>query len=156
MKTIILFVAVGVAACNSVHSNSNIERQLATLPTPSPVQPVAQQQSNDGVRRVTTAELDELMKQGKVVVVDVRNQQAYDLAHITGAKLIPVGQVGERAKELPRDKMIVTYCSWPKEQTSAGAVGTLKQQGFTNAAALLGGFQLWEKEGRPVIKKQWW
>ena len=63
------------------------------------------------MKRITTTELDDLMKQGKVLVVDVRNQQAYDLGHIRGAKLIPVGQVGERVKELPRDKMIVTYCS---------------------------------------------
>jgi 3-mercaptopyruvate sulfurtransferase SseA len=29
----------------------------------------------------------------------------------------------------------------------------LKTKGIQNAAALLGGFQLWEKEGRPVEKK---
>ena len=110
MKTLIFFVvAVAFAACNSAHSDANIERVVATAPSPSPV--AHQQQSNDGVKRITTAELDDLMKQGKVVVVDVRNQQAYDLGHIRGAKLIPVNQVGERAKELPRDKMIVTYCS---------------------------------------------
>ena len=109
MKTIILFVAAALAACNSAHSNGNIDRIVEKSSTPTPA-PVAQQ-PNDGVRRITTAELDDLMKQGGVVVVDVRNQQAYDLGHIRGAKLIPVGQVGERAKELPRDKLIVTYCS---------------------------------------------
>jgi rhodanese-related sulfurtransferase len=35
----------------------------------------------------------------------------YDKGHIRGAKLIPVNQIGERGKELPRDKKIVTYCS---------------------------------------------
>jgi predicted sulfurtransferase len=109
MKTLILFVAVAFAACNSAHSGGNIERVVATAPSPSPV--AHQQTPNDSVKRITTTELDDLMKQGKVVVVDVRNQQAYDLGHIRGAKLIPVNQVGERAKELPRDKMIVTYCS---------------------------------------------
>ena len=107
MKTLILLVAVAFAACNSVHSNANVERVVATTPTPA----AHQQQPDDNVKRITTAELDDLMKQGKVVVVDVRNQQAYDLGRIRGAKLIPVGAVGERAKELPRDKMIVTYCS---------------------------------------------
>lgn len=110
MKNIILFVALAaLAACNS-SSNPNLERVLATTPTPTPER-VAPQQPNDGVRRITTAELEDLMNQGKVVVVDVRNQAAYDVAHIRGAKLIPVSQVGERAKELPRDKMIVTYCA---------------------------------------------
>ena len=110
MRTIILLLLVGVAfaACDS--NNANIERVVATTPTPTPVR-AAQQQPNDGVRRITTAELEELMNQGKVVVVDVRNQAAYDMGHIRGAKLIPVPQVGERTKELPRDKMIVTYCA---------------------------------------------
>lgn len=111
MRTIILLIlgGVAVAACNS-NNNANLERVVATIPTPTPVL-AAQQQPNDGVRRITTAELEELMNQGKVVVVDVRNQAAYDIGHIRGAKLIPVPQVGERTKELPRDKMIVTYCA---------------------------------------------
>jgi 3-mercaptopyruvate sulfurtransferase SseA len=111
MRNIILLLLVGVAfaACDS-NNNANLERVVATPPTPTPVR-AAQQQPNDGVRRITTAELEELMNQGKVVVVDVRNQEAYDIGHIRGAKLIPVPQVGERTKELPRDKMIVTYCA---------------------------------------------
>ncbi len=110
MRAIILLLLGGVAfaACGS--TNANIERVVATTPTPTPVL-AAQQQPNDGVRRITTAELENLMNQGKVVVVDVRNQAAYDIGHIRGAKLIPVPQVGERTKELPRDKMIVTYCA---------------------------------------------
>ena len=105
MKTIILLFAVAFAACNSVQSNSNVPANKPATPSPT----VAQQ--GDGVRRVTTAELEELMKQGKVVVVDVRNKEMYDVGHIPGAKLIPVNEVGERAKELPKDKTIVTYCS---------------------------------------------
>jgi 3-mercaptopyruvate sulfurtransferase SseA len=33
-------------------------------------------------------------------------------------------------------------------------VVTLKKNGIENAAALLGGFQLWQKEGKPVEKKK--
>jgi len=104
MKTIILFAAVAFAACNSVHSNANV---VANKTTPTPAR-VAQQNE---VPRITTTELEDLMKQGKVVVVDVRTQDMYDKGHIPGAKLIPVNQIGERGKELPRDKKIVTYCS---------------------------------------------
>jgi 3-mercaptopyruvate sulfurtransferase SseA len=32
-------------------------------------------------------------------------------------------------------------------------VVTLNKNGFQNAAALLGGFQLWQKEGKPVERK---
>jgi 3-mercaptopyruvate sulfurtransferase SseA len=110
MKNLLLLVAIAFAACNANNGNANLERVLASSPTPTPAR-AAQQQPTDGVKRITTAELAELINQGKVVVVDVRNQAAYDTGHIRGAKLIPVPQVGERTKELPRDKMIVTYCS---------------------------------------------
>ncbi len=106
MKTIILLVAVAFAACNSVHSNANSTANTSSTPTPA-----SRQVSNDGIPRINTAELEELMKQGKVVVVDVRNKDMYDRGHIRGAKLIPLNEVGERTKELPRDKKIVTYCS---------------------------------------------
>ena len=65
----------------------------------------------DGARRITLQELDALMKNNEAFVVDVRNQAAYDLGHIPGAKLIPSGEILNHLNELPRDKMIVTYCS---------------------------------------------
>jgi phage shock protein E len=105
MKTIILFAAIALSACNSIHSKAGVTANKSTTPTPANVVHQAE------VPRVTTTELDELMKQGKVVVVDVRTQDMYDKGHIRGAKLIPVNQIGERGKELPRDKKIVTYCS---------------------------------------------
>jgi rhodanese-related sulfurtransferase len=33
-------------------------------------------------------------------------------------------------------------------------VAVLKSQGFNNAAALLGGFEEWKREGFPIDKKQ--
>jgi len=107
MKTIIVLIALAFSACNSVHSNSNVTTNKPTTPSPAPVA----HQAHDNVRRVTTTELDDLMKQGKVVVVDVRDQQSYDAGHIRGSKWISVTQIGERYKELPRDKMIVAYCA---------------------------------------------
>ena len=108
MKHLIFFLAVGFAACNSAHSNANSQANTPAAPVAATTPQAARQ---DPVRRITTAELDELMKQGTVVVVDVRNKDAYDRGHIRGAKLLPLNEVGDRGKELPRDKTIVTYCS---------------------------------------------
>ena len=103
-SAMILMAAVILAACNAVdttvksHSqNSNTVSQEATYP--------------DGARRVTTAELDTMMKEGKAYVVDVRSQDSYDMGHIPGSKLIPAGEILNHVNELPRDKMIVAYCS---------------------------------------------
>lgn len=108
MKKLILLVAVAfLAGCNAVDSNTSTQAaNTATTPATS-----ASQIPHAEVKRITTAELETLLKDGKAVVVDVRNKAMYDAGHIRGAKLIPVGEVAARAGELPRDKTIVTYCS---------------------------------------------
>ena len=65
----------------------------------------------DGARRITTGELEALMKNGQAFLVDVRDQASYDHGHIPGSKLIPAQLIGDHLNELPKDKLIVTYCS---------------------------------------------
>jgi len=69
------------------------------------------QAGSDGVRRVTPAEVRELIKQGKAVLVDVRGTSVYKTGHVKGALDIAVGDIAQRAAELPKNKMILTYCS---------------------------------------------
>jgi len=103
LKTLILLIALVFMGCNAVDTKVSSQTSNANHAPP--------QQPNDGVKRVTSAELDELMKQGKVFVVDVRNQTMYDAGHIRGAKLIPFGEIANHLNEFPKDKQIVTYCS---------------------------------------------
>jgi 3-mercaptopyruvate sulfurtransferase SseA len=98
----VLLLATLFAACNALDSKTSSQAQKST-PTPSPYA--------DGARRVTIDELEALLKEGKAFVVDVRSQDAYDIGHIPGAKLIPSDVIASRTKELPSDKLIVTYCS---------------------------------------------
>jgi 3-mercaptopyruvate sulfurtransferase SseA len=106
LKFTMMLVALLLTACNAIDTRVNSQANKTSSPVPS-----ASVQPADGVRRITTAELEELLKQGKTIVVDVRNKASYDASHIPGAKWIPVGEVLARADELPRDKTIVTYCS---------------------------------------------
>ena len=101
---VMVFAAAAVfAACNAVDhvANSN------TKPIPQGPETIYA----DGARRVTIEELEAMIKDGTALVVDVRSQDAYDVGHIPGARLIPAGEILNHVKELPRDKMIVTYCS---------------------------------------------
>jgi len=41
----------------------------------------------------------------------VRSQDVYDVGHIPGAKLIPANDIVKHIDELPKDKLIITYCS---------------------------------------------
>ena len=100
---LIVVAAVIFAACNA-SDNTTKTSKPAPLPGSDTVYA-------DGARRVTVEELDTMLKNGQAVVVDVRNQASFDLGHIPGAKLIPANEILNHVNELPRDKMIVTYCS---------------------------------------------
>lgn len=111
-----------LAGCNSMeksrgNSGTASQRPANTAPgqPQQPQQPQQAQQSvntpSDGAQRITTYELNDLLNQGKAVVVDVRNDAAYKQSHVKGAILIPSNEIENRMGELPRDKMIVTYCS---------------------------------------------
>ena len=69
------------------------------------------QAQGDGVRRITAAEAHELVVQGKAIIVDVRSKESYNSGHVKDALWINLDVIGSRVKELPRDKMIITYCT---------------------------------------------
>jgi predicted sulfurtransferase len=110
MRYFVSFLAIAMlgvlalTACNSAEQKATKSSSLAKA---SPAQTVP----SDGARRVTTVELKDLLDRNKAVVIDVRNDASYNQSHIKGAKLIPEAEVAKRSDELPKDKLIVTYCS---------------------------------------------
>jgi 3-mercaptopyruvate sulfurtransferase SseA len=100
----VVILAVGVlTACNSAEWRNARTSPLA--PAPGATVPA------DGARRVTVSELKELLANNEAVVIDVRNEASYNMGHIRGAKLIPEAEVANRVDELPKNKLVVTYCS---------------------------------------------
>jgi 3-mercaptopyruvate sulfurtransferase SseA len=112
MRPIISFFAFAVFALGVLTACNSAEWKAAkgTPPVVSPgAQPPAVQ--GDGVRRVTVTELKDLLAKNDAVVIDVRNQASYDVGHIKGSRLIPEAEVVSHIDELPRNKLVVTYCS---------------------------------------------
>ena len=102
-----LILAIALMACNSNDLTRAKNKVAGASSTPAaPAQP-----PNDGVRRMTPAELQAELASGKAIVVDVRSEMAFKESHIKGARLIALNEVLARAGELPRDKLIVTYCA---------------------------------------------
>ena len=64
-----------------------------------------------GVARISVEELKKLVKAGSAIVIDVRTLDAYKAGHIPGSLLIPSDEIPQKAKALPKDKTLVTYCS---------------------------------------------
>ncbi len=85
-----------------------------------------------------------------LVILDVRERDAYDAAHIPTAKHLPRGQLELRVNEaLPDPTLrIVAYCEVGKISTLAAA--TLRRMGFMRAIALDGGMKAWSEKGFPV------
>ncbi|HEV7859165.1 MAG TPA: rhodanese-like domain-containing protein [Pyrinomonadaceae bacterium] len=101
----LLSLAVGAAA---QHSNGRTLFVSAMWQTT----PVAQETApGDGVRRITPTEVSAALAKGEAVIVDVRGDSSYEAGHIKGAIHMPTDQLLSRVGELPRDKMIITYCS---------------------------------------------
>ncbi len=101
------------------------------------------------------AELDSRLasRPDDLVVLDVREKDAFEAGHIPGARHLPRGQLELRVnEELPDPTArIVVYCEFGKISTLAAA--TLRQLGFMRATALDGGMTAWRERGLRVETK---
>lgn len=87
------------------------------------------------------------------LLLDVREPAEYAAIHAPNAKLIPLGEVISRLKEIEayKNKPIAVMCR--SGHRSAIAVGMLKEAGFTQASSVQGGIQEWEGAGLAVIRQ---
>ena len=78
-------------------------------PPPPPQAPAAPTQEE--ARRITGIEARQALAKGEAVLVDVRSKASYAEGHAEGALSIPLSDIGSRAGELPKDKLVITYCT---------------------------------------------
>jgi hypothetical protein len=89
-------------------------KQTKTPQTPytgDPVPPPQPPDHGDGVQRITVAEAHAAVNKGTAIIVDVRAVESYNMGHIKGALSVPINAINTRLGELPRNKLIITYCS---------------------------------------------
>ena len=80
-------------------------------------------------------------KGDSLVLIDVREPHEWDIAHIEGARLIPLGQLPERLGELDGHAEIVTHCHHGAR--SMKALQVLRGAGFGRVRSLAGGIDAW-------------
>ena len=80
---------------------------LTWRPRPAPVQQVP----GDGAARTSVRELARMVERGEVIVIDVRDVDAYLAGHIEGALHIPLSYIAGEVPYLRKGKPIVTYCT---------------------------------------------
>jgi glyoxylase-like metal-dependent hydrolase (beta-lactamase superfamily II)/rhodanese-related sulfurtransferase len=102
--------------------------------------------SLDGLKALAEAHHPDL------IVLDVRERDAYEEGHVPGARLLPRGQLELRVnEELPDPtRRVVTVCEFGRISTLAAA--TLRELGFMRVVALDGGMKAWREAGFPLVR----
>ena len=102
-----------------------------------------------GVDVINRAELASRLRDGGLVVLDVRPEREYTTAHIAGARSVPVRELRRHLKALPASSEVVAYCRGPYCVYADDAVRELRKNGF-DARRLEDGFPEWQRAGLPV------
>jgi len=121
--------------------------QFCGLPRQEPVAA-----SRSGVPTISPEELKALLdKKEDVYILDVREPQEWNIAHLEKAKLIPLGELPQAMNQLSSADDIVVHCrSGPR---SARAVQFLMEMGFRKVRNLEGGILAWAERIDPSLPR---
>jgi len=94
---------------------------------------------------ITALELErERARRPDLVLVDVREPREAEIAHIAGARLIPLRELPGRLAELSGHGEIVTLCHHGPRSLKAREI--LRGAGFASVRSLAGGIDAWSRE----------
>jgi rhodanese-related sulfurtransferase len=103
------------------------------------------------LRTITRDDLRARLRDGDVVVVDVRPETEYAAGHIRGAVSIPITDLKSRLGHIPDGTDVVAYCRGPYCVYADEAVRLLQRRGVT-ALRLEDGFPEWAAARLPVAR----
>jgi sulfur-carrier protein adenylyltransferase/sulfurtransferase len=83
------------------------------------------------------------------LLVDVRNPDEFEICTIEGSLKLPLPELPQRFKELPKDKLIVLHCKMGGR--SARALNFLRQQGYPKLKNVAGGINAWAERIDPNV-----
>jgi len=120
--------------------------------------------SNDSTRsspssssaRLTFINADEAVKifqGGNGIFIDARHEDEFNEGHIKGALSLPLRTLETNPgliQGLPKDTLIVTYCSGEECALSIDLGEKLVAMGFTNVKVFFSGWLEWQKRNLPV------
>jgi rhodanese-related sulfurtransferase len=102
------------------------------------------------ITQVTARETQDRIARGEpLVLIDIREQNEWNLGHAAGAIYIGRGVLESQIEQrVPRDAQIVLYCA--SGNRTALAARTLGEMGYSNVASMAGGFRDWVASGGEV------
>lgn len=89
------------------------------------------------------------MREKGSFLLDVRQPDEWAESHIPGSTLIPLGELGARIEEVPRDRYIVVVCRSGNRSRQARDI--LIRAGFKWVTSMSGGITAWKADGHPTV-----
>ena len=105
----------------------------------------------DDLEPIPRAELINRIKEGSVVVLDVRPTEEYSSGHVPGAVNVPLNELEEYLQKLDTTHEVVAYCRGSHCILAFDAVARLREKGL-QARRMEDGFPEWRLSGMPVEK----
>jgi molybdopterin/thiamine biosynthesis adenylyltransferase/rhodanese-related sulfurtransferase len=113
---------------------------------------MAEEPDDDEVVEITPRELAaRLLEAADVDLIDVREPAEWSIAHLHGARLIPLGTLGAALGTLDRSREIIVMCR--SGQRSASAARQLQAAGFRKVKNLAGGILRWSDDVDPTVPR---
>ena len=102
---------------------------------------------------VMASELNDALNADKrIMLLDTRVLSVWQRAHIEGSVPLPYyTELDDVVEDLPKDVMIVAYCSCPRAAADY-IVDQLRDKGFNNALTMYEGIFGWMNMGYPVMR----
>ena len=110
----------------------------------------AEEQSEEGMISAKAVK-GRLEKKETFALIDVREPHEWDICHIEGAKLIPLGELEDHLGEFDEDDDIVVHCKMGMRGSQAQDV--LAANGFSNVLNMSGGILAWSDEVDSSVPK---
>jgi len=110
------------------------------------------QVAETSIKHVDAKQAQQLIKDKKLTVLDIRTPSEFNAGRIAGATNIDfmAGDFEERIKGLDKTKDYLVHCAVGGR--SSRSLATFKRQRFQSIYHLDGGIKAWEKAGLPLEK----
>lgn len=103
------------------------------------------------IERIDRRTLLRRLKSGEAILIDVRPREEYVAGHLPDALSIPLPELRERFRELPKNQEIVAYCRGPYCMLAVEAIRLLARHG-RRARRLEDGVLEWRAAGLRVVQ----
>ena len=97
---------------------------------------------------LSTLQATQLINSRNAVVVDVRTPEEFAKGSLPGARNVPVDKVGERMRDIKKDKPLIVVCATGNR--SGRAAAQLRASGYGEVYVLAGGLAAWREAGLPI------